>query len=306
MPTAPTALIQTNDRDSTGAQRLPPSAADVAAAPNPDWDVLFNAVTARLRGIAGALEALPGPAGLPQHARSRVLECAEALDQLHETMSRQQAVQRALQQQLDSVHGDLAQTRATLADTRHSALHDALTTLPNREHFHDVLGRALMKTEQAPPNERPTKRPSLALLYLDLDGFKPINDQHGHAAGDAALRAVAQICEGCIREGDLLARLGGDEFAVLLERCSLEVASRVAEDIRKAVADLRIAWRGETLSLGISIGVAGLDAGIDDVAAWLAAADAACYEAKAQGRDTVRHARHPPLHLLLPAEGAAA
>lgn len=181
-----------------------------------------------------------------------------------------------------------------------AATHDLLTGLANRKALQLKLDDIVAAGPQAAPAA------PAALLMLDLDRFKPINDQHGHAAGDAALRAVAQICEGCIREGDLLARLGGDEFAVLLERCSLEVASRVAEDIRKAVADLRIAWRGETLSLGISIGVAGLDAGIDDVAAWLAAADAACYEAKAQGRDTVRHARHPPLHLLLPAEGAAA
>ena len=280
MPTAPTALIQTDDRDSTGAQRLPPSAADVAAAPNPDWDVLFNAVTARLRGIAGALEALPGPAGLPQHARSRVLECAEALDQLHETMSRQQAVQRALQQQLDSVHGDLAQTRATLADTRHSALHDALTTLPNREHFRDVLGRALMKTEQALPNERPSKRPSLALLYLDLDGFKPINDQHGHAVGDRLLRIVAARLARAVRAGDCVGRMGGDEFACLLggidDRQQLShLACKLFDTVS---APLQIGKLQLTVRPSIGIAICPTDGGTAETL--LKRSDAAMYRAK--------------------------
>ena len=280
MPTAPTALIQTDDRDSTGAQCLPPSAADVAAAPNPDWDVLFNAVTARLRGIAGALEALPGPAGLPQHARSRVLECAEALDQLHETMSRQQAVQRALQQQLDSVHGDLAQTRATLADTRHSALHDALTTLPNREHFRDVLGRALMKTEQALPNERPTKRPSLALLYLDLDGFKPINDQHGHAVGDRLLRIVAARLARAVRAGDCVGRMGGDEFACLLggidDRQQLShLACKLFDTVS---APLQIGKLQLTVRPSIGIAICPTDGGTAETL--LKRSDAAMYRAK--------------------------
>ena len=280
MPTAPTALIQTDDRDFTGAQRLPPSAADVAAAPNPDWDVLFNAVTARLRGIAGALEALPGPAGLPQHARSRVLECAEALDQLHETMSRQQAVQRALQQQLDSVHGDLAQTRATLADTRHSALHDALTTLPNREHFRDVLGRALMKTEQALPNERPTKRPSLALLYLDLDGFKPINDQHGHAVGDRLLRIVAARLARAVRAGDCVGRMGGDEFACLLggidDRQQLShLACKLFDTVS---APLQIGKLQLTVRPSIGIAICPTDGGTAETL--LKRSDAAMYRAK--------------------------
>jgi diguanylate cyclase (GGDEF)-like protein len=189
-----------------------------------------------------------------------------------------------------------------------AATHDALTGLANRKALQlrlDGIVAAALLTDSAQP---------AALLMLDLDRFKPINDQHGHAAGDAALRAVAQAVAGCIRGCDLLARLGGDEFAVLLERCPVEVASRVAEDIRLAVADLRIPWKDATLSLGVSIGVAGLDAGPDgafqDVAAWMAAADTACYEAKAHGRDAVRHAPlsalHPPLRLLRPSEGVAA
>ena len=240
MPTALIAVMHIDDRDFTGSQPLrpdarpmtgapltaaplraaPPPVAPRATAPNPDWDLLFNAVTARLRRIAGVVAPLPGLAGMPQQARGQVLECAEALDQLHDSMSQQQALQNALQQQLDSVHGDLAQTRAALDCTRHSAQHDALTTLPNREHFRDVLGHALMKPEHAVsnarPDQRPTKRPSLAVLYLDLDGFKPINDQHGHAVGDRMLRIVATRLTRAVRAGDCVGRMGGDEFACLL------------------------------------------------------------------------------------------
>jgi len=138
-----------------------------------------------------------------------------------------------------------------------------------------------------------------ALLMLDLDRFKPINDQHGHAAGDAMLRAVAAAMNARVRSGDLVVRLGGDEFALLLERCPADVGARVAEEVRQAVADVCLDWQGSVLSLSCSVGMAVLDSGMDDAQAWLAAADMACYSAKAAGRGTV-HEAPPSLRLVEP------
>ena len=282
MPTAPSASIDTDDRDFACVQRLPPGTAPVAAATNPnqDWDALFNAVTARLRGIAGAWVSLPGLAGMPQQARGGVLECAEALDQLHASMLHQQALQDTLQQQLDCLHGTLAQMRAALDYTRHSAQHDALTTLPNRDHFRDVLGRALMKTEQAPTHQRPNKRPRLALLYLDLDGFKPINDQHGHAVGDRLLRIVAKRLTRAVRAGDCVGRMGGDEFACLLGGVdNREQLSHLACKIFDTVsAPLQIGKLQLNVRPSIGIAVCPTDGGTAETL--LKRSDAAMYRAK--------------------------
>ena len=140
----------------------------------------------------------------------------------------------------------------------------------------------------------PAKAMPAALLMMDLDRFKPINDAHGHAAGDAMLRAVGQAISTCVRGGDAVARLGGDEFAVILLQCPADVALRVAESICTRVGALRLPWQGHSLSVGISVGVAALLGEVDSTASWLAAADGACYDAKAAGRGTVRVAGAAP------------
>ena len=162
-----------------------------------------------------------------------------------------------------------------------AALHDPLTGLANRKAFAQRVGMLF----EALPRSRPA-----ALLLLDLDRFKPINDTHGHAAGDAVLRAVANAVQGCIRGGDLAVRLGGDEFAVVLERCPADVALRVAEDMRRAVAALQLPWGSHALTVGVSVGLAPLNEETASTDSWVAAADRACYEAKAAGRDRVQHA----------------
>jgi diguanylate cyclase len=170
-----------------------------------------------------------------------------------------------------------------------AATHDPLTGLANRKAFDDRLKHLF----DALPRSRPA-----VLLMFDLDRFKPINDQHGHAAGDAMLRAVAAAASAHLRPNDLVVRLGGDEFAVLLERCPADVALRVAEELRLAICNIRLPWDGVLLELGASIGVAALSDHIHEPEAWVAAADRACYEAKAAGRNTVRHAGGPALHLV--------
>ena len=127
-----------------------------------------------------------------------------------------------------------------------------------------------------------------AVLFIDLDHFKPVNDRGGHAAGDAMLVAVAAAMSSAVRATDLVARLGGDEFAVLLARCTAAAALRTAENVRAAVAAVVLPWGGEQFSVGASLGVASLAEDTPSIDAWLALADAACYAAKADGRGVVR------------------
>lgn len=177
-----------------------------------------------------------------------------------------------------------------------SANHDVLTRLANRQAFERRLEQAL--------NSRPRSLPS-SLIVFDLDYFKPINDQHGHAAGDAMLQAVARAASSEVRSADLLVRLGGDEFAVVLEHCPAEAGQRVAKAIHQAIADIRLPWEGHVLTVGVSLGLAPLTPDYTAAAQWVAAADQACYAAKAAGRGTVRvHGSKPqwlapsPLRLI--------
>ena len=174
---------------------------------------------------------------------------------------------------------DITAEREEREQLQWTASHDGLTGLANRAVLTRQLGELLASRASATPS---------ALLLMDLDRFKPINDGHGHAAGDAMLRAVALAIGGCVRSGDVVARLGGDEFGVVLLQCPADVAQRVAESICQQVAALRLPWQGQQLHVGISVGVAALAQEVDSVASWLARADAACYEAKAAGRGSVK------------------
>jgi diguanylate cyclase (GGDEF)-like protein len=158
----------------------------------------------------------------------------------------------------------------------YQASHDALTGLVNRAEFERRLASIL---EQARQETR-----CHALLYLDLDRFKVVNDTCGHLAGDALLQQLVVSLQDHIRQHDTLARLGGDEFGVLLKYCCLEDAAQVAENLRQAVQGFHFSWDGKTFSIGVSIGVVAVDA-TGDVTELLKAADSACYMAKALGRN---------------------
>lgn len=158
------------------------------------------------------------------------------------------------------------------------ATHDLLTGLGNRVAFEQRLKAVL-------------GHPPAALLVIDLDRFKPINDRFGHGAGDAMLKVVANALVAHVRAGDLAVRTGGDEFAVVLERCPAEAAYRVAGEVQRAIARAELVWAGQVLRVGASVGLAPLSDEHDSIESWVAAADAACYEAKAAGRGTVRLAR---------------
>jgi diguanylate cyclase (GGDEF)-like protein len=126
-----------------------------------------------------------------------------------------------------------------------------------------------------------------ALLYLDLDQFKIVNDTGGHAAGDELMRQISAILQARLREGDTLARLGGDEFGILLENCPPEQGVRIADEIRQAIRDFRFSWSGLPFTVGSSIGLVTITEDGFSLAEVLRAADTACYVAKEKGRNRV-------------------
>ncbi|HZC87686.1 MAG TPA: PAS domain S-box protein [Steroidobacteraceae bacterium] len=175
------------------------------------------------------------------------------------------------------------------------ASHDALTGLINRREFDNRLHAALLSAQRG--------EGSYALLYIDLDQFKLVNDTCGHPAGDRLLRDVTGLLQIRVRSSDTIARLGGDEFGILLEGCTLEQATRIAEGVRQAIRDFRFVWGASTLSVGASIGIVPMSADTQNVANVMSAADIACYAAKDAGRnrihvyeaDGVSH-RHREMH----------
>lgn len=161
----------------------------------------------------------------------------------------------------------------------HMAFHDALTGLNNRFEFEHQLRRAFETTEHGH---------SHALLYVDLDQFKIINDTCGHVAGDELLRQVAALLKGPIRGADTLARLGGDEFGVLLLDCPPDQAWRIGERMLELVRDFRFIWQDKNFNIGASIGMVMLDHPGLTFADAMRQADMACYAAKDKGRNRIQ------------------
>ena len=175
---------------------------------------------------------------------------------------------------------DVSESRKLREQLSWQASHDALTGLVNRRDFERQL-EALVEDAQRAGRHH-------ALLCLDLDQFKVVNDTCGHVAGDEMLRQLAQRLIGGLRESDVLARLGGDEFGVLLQRCSLDRAAAVAEKLRASLADYRFAWQTNTFSVSVSIGIAEIASNGENAASILGSADAACFSAKDQGRNRIQ------------------
>lgn len=188
--------------------------------------------------------------------------------------------------QNDSVFGvvlvlrDVRQDRIAASRMRHQATHDVLTGLINRREFEALVEAAV--------HARPGEDLQHAVLYLDLDRFKIVNDTCGHEAGDLLLREISDVMKSALRETDALARLGGDEFAILLRGCSGDAAAVVAEKIREVVSAHRFCYQGQTFSVSASIGVFTLDSDVVGYAVALRGADAACYRAKDHGGDRVQ------------------
>lgn len=177
------------------------------------------------------------------------------------------------------IFSDITEKKLAEERIKHMSQHDILTDLPNRMLYEDRLQQALAMARR--------EKTPLAILYVDLDRFKPVNDTLGHAAGDTLLKLVAQRMLDCVRETDTVARIGGDEFAVVLPAIhSRQNALMVAENIRKKL-EMPFEINGEQLDISSSIGCAIYPNDGQDGAALTKSADQAMYLAKQSGRNRV-------------------
>lgn len=165
---------------------------------------------------------------------------------------------------------DVTERRHRVGAIAWQATHDPLTGAINRTEFEIRLKKLVRRTHDQPKH-------SHCLLYIDIDKFKSVNDSYGHAAGDATLKALANILRARIRGADTLARLGSDDFVALLYSCSPDKARLIAGGLREAASKHKFSWHSIELSVSISVG------GIEI----LRAADTTCYAAKNSGRNRV-------------------
>lgn len=177
------------------------------------------------------------------------------------------------------VFHDVSEQRRLSDEMSHRATHDALTGLVNRAEFEGRLGRLLERTR--------TDGSMNALMYIDLDQFKLVNDACGHSVGDQLLRQVSVMLINNVRSRDTVARLGGDEFGVILEHCDTDHALRIAEKICDQMEEFRFLHDGRRFRIGTSIGLVPLDARWLNMGLIMQAADTSCYAAKDAGRNRV-------------------
>jgi diguanylate cyclase (GGDEF)-like protein len=242
--TMPSTETATRHPQTLATLPLPPSDTPNAGITPEDWDLMLNAVTARLRTHSTSQQTV-------------MLECAAALR--HERAA---------------ACAELAGIRDGEQRARRMARHDGLTGLPNRSDFHDQLDRALA--------ERSGGCQTVGVLYLDLDGFKHINDMHGHATGDTLLQIVATRLRRAVRSEDAMSRIGGDEFACLLpglrNRAQLnQLARKLFQTVSAPVVIGQV-----QLMVRPSIGVAICPDDAATAELLLRHADAAMYSAKRQ------------------------
>lgn len=174
---------------------------------------------------------------------------------------------------------DVSESREMARRLSWQASHDALTGLFNRQEFEQRLAQMLEEAQRDNVHH--------ALLYVDLDQFKLVNDTCGHLAGDELLRQLGYLLKLSLRDTDTLARLGGDEFGVLLSHCHMQKANEIAESLRKVVHEFRFVWQEQHFEIGASIGIVPIDQRSESSIALMSAADLACYAAKDRGRNRI-------------------
>lgn len=178
------------------------------------------------------------------------------------------------------VFHDMTSEHQYIANLSWQATHDELTGITNRHQFELRLGQLLESSA--------LRHQHHALMYLDLDQFKVVNDTCGHAAGDELLRQLCVLLQQHLRDDDMLARLGGDEFGVLLKNCPPDAVMQVAEKLRQTVLDLHFVWGNQPFSVSVSIGVVHISGTPTTLKEVLRASDVACYLAKEKGRNRVQ------------------
>jgi len=240
-----------------------------------------NFVTLHAMQLGSALEMLLVSLGLA--ARFNRLKLSHSQAQQQALLAQQQLVQH-LQQQEHLLAAKVAERTAEMASLNQQlqmlANVDPLTGLANRNRMYTELQQAVARAKR--------HRRELALLYLDLDGFKTVNDQHGHRSGDAILQQVASRLKQTVRESDLICRIGGDEFLLICE--DLGRGAQLQELTCRLLAQMGcpFEWRERQIQLGASIGVVITNGDNNDVEQLLEQADKAMYQAKAAGRNCVQ------------------
>jgi diguanylate cyclase (GGDEF)-like protein len=177
--------------------------------------------------------------------------------------------------EIERLKAEVARARRTIADLEARADTDPLLDIRNRRSFERELGRSLAYLKRYGGQA--------AMLYIDLDGFKTVNDRHGHAAGDALLKAVAAELTAHVRASDMVARLGGDEFGVLLWNVGAAQAAAKARELENLIASTAVVHGGIELAVAASAGVVGL-AVASTAPQTIDAADKAMYARKAERR----------------------
>jgi len=177
------------------------------------------------------------------------------------------------------VFHDVTEQRRMSGEMTYRATHDELTGLVNRAEFEVRLRRLLQKSHEDGSHH--------ALMFIDLDQFKLVNDACGHSSGDLLLQQVSKLLGETVRSRDTLARLGGDEFGVILDHCTSEQAQRVAQQICDRMEEFRFLHDGRRFRIGTSIGLVAVSSTFATVAAVMQAADTSCYAAKEAGRNRV-------------------
>lgn len=251
--------------------------------PIEDWDRLLGAIKTMLLRLTVGENAAAAVARHGHEASGRirdgVLGCVAALDNLSTKMQRELDHHRQLEREVSNSRAALARARTDLAGSRAGerrarqlALHDELTSLPNRRCFYEHLEQALARVGQ--------RHPALAVLYLDLDGFKSVNDLHGHVVGDKLLRIVAARLSRAVRAEDVMSRLGGDEFACMIADLSTrdELGQLACKLLDAASSPLTIG--SLMLAVRPSIGIAIYPADGATADTLLNSADGAMYHAK--------------------------
>lgn len=213
----------------------------------------------------------------PTRSTPRQAAEAEVKDQKPKPLKQRTGSAAArLAAEVERLSAELAASRLRIGELETRVDVDPLTQTVSRRGFERALARSLAYVKRY--------RATAALLYLDLDDFKPVNDRHGHAAGDAMLKAISATLLREVRASDIVARIGGDEFVVLLWNVSEADAFSKAAALEKAVYATPVRWGASTMVVGASAGVA-IIGPLDTAADVLARADAAMYARKMERKD---------------------
>lgn len=223
-------------------------------------------------GFKGRLPAVPTHA--PREVQTLGAAFQQAFDGLQASRAEYDQLNQSLQSRVQEATRELRQANAQL---ERLVRQDHLTALSNRRFFEDSLASSLRL--------RRAQDQCLCLMLIDLDNFKAINDQHGHAAGDAVLVQVAQLLRQTTRQADLVARYGGDEFVIKMH-CEREIGKQRAREVLRAIETQRFVWRDQLLELTVSIGLLCEEAAqVEDAESVLRRIDQALYQAKRDGKN---------------------